>query len=219
MLVVPRAGTISPWSSKATDIAHVCGLAAVRRIERGIVYRMRRRAAAGARAAARLAPRAARSHDRDGAARCARRPRGCSSTRRRGRCGDRVARRAAARRSSAANRELGLALSADEIDYLLESFRQLGRDPTDVELMMFAQANSEHCRHKIFNAELDHRRRERRRVAVRDDPQHARAQPARACSPPTGTTPRSSKARAARASSPIRDTGVYRAQSTSRSTS
>ena len=60
----------------------------------------------------------------------------------------------------AANRELGLALSADEIDYLLASFTRLGRDPTDVELMMFAQANSEHCRHKIFNADwvIDGRR-------------------------------------------------------------
>src|SRR4029453_10447969 len=53
----------------------------------------------------------------------------------------------------AANKTLGLALSADEVDYLLQSFRRLGRDPSDVELMMFAQANSEHCRHKIFNAD------------------------------------------------------------------
>ena len=58
----------------------------------------------------------------------------------------------------AADRRLGLALSADEMDYLLESFARLKRDPTDVELMMFAQANSEHCRHKIFDARLDHRR-------------------------------------------------------------
>ena len=62
--------------------------------------------------------------------------------------------RAGARRWSAPNATLGLALSPDEIDYLVDAFRELGRDPTDVELMMFAQANSEHCRHKIFNAEF-----------------------------------------------------------------
>ena len=79
-------------------------------------------------------------------------PRACSSTRRPSRSGPcrSLGGRAAL---EAANRELGLALSADEIDYLLESFARLGRDPTDVELMMFAQANSEHCRHKIFNAD------------------------------------------------------------------
>ena len=73
-----------------------------------------------------------------------------------------------------ANAALGLALAPDEIDYLDASFRALGRDPTDVELMMFAQANSEHCRHKIFNAELDHRRRGAGEEPVRDDPRHAR---------------------------------------------
>ena len=160
ILIVPRAGTISPWSSKATDIAHVCGLSDVRRIERGIEYRLRaaqplERRAARAACAARLRP-----HDRDGAVRCGR-----------GRAALRAHPAAAARapcrspagapRSWRPTSELGLALSADEIDYLLASFRALGRDPTDVELMMFAQANSEHCRHKIFNASwiIDGRRR------------------------------------------------------------
>jgi phosphoribosylformylglycinamidine (FGAM) synthase-like enzyme len=79
----------------------------------------------------------------------------------------------------AANTELGLALSDDEIDYLVENFGALGRDPTDVELMMFAQANSEHCRHKIFNAELDDRRRRRSDKSlfgmIREHPQGAPA--------------------------------------------
>ncbi len=150
LLVVPRAGTVSPWSSKATDIARVCGLEAVRRIERGIAYRVR--------AARRLEPAellrlAAPLFDRMtemvvlemGAAAALfqhEAPRALRTVS--------LARGRAA--LQAANEELGLALSADEIDYLLESFRRLGRDPTDAELMMFAQANSEHCRHKIFNA-------------------------------------------------------------------
>ena len=156
LLVVPRAGTISPWSSKATDIAHVCGLTAVRRIERGIEYRLLDSRPLGPERLASLAhvlfdrmtemvlfdPQHAQRlfgheaprplvHVELGAA-------------------DEAAGRAALER---ANRELGLALSSDEIDYLLTSFRRLGRAPTDVELMMFAQANSEHCRHKIFNAD------------------------------------------------------------------
>jgi phosphoribosylformylglycinamidine synthase len=150
VLVVPRIGTISPWSSKATDIAQVCGLAAVRRIERGIAYTVRAARPLGAERLAQLAP---VLHDRmteaalldpDEAVRlfehAAPRP-----LRRVSLAGGRAA-------LAAADRELGLALSADEMDYLLESFAQLKRDPTDVELMMFAQANSEHCRHKIFNA-------------------------------------------------------------------
>ena len=96
------------------------------------------------------------------------------------RCSRRAARGALERiplaQLDAANARLGLALAADEIDYLRERYGELGRDPTDVELMMFAQANSEHCRHKIFNAELDHRRRATcRQLAVRHDQQHARA--------------------------------------------
>src|SRR6185437_9420707 len=150
LLVVPRTGTISPWSSKATDIAHVCALSAVERVERGIEYRIGARSPLGPQ---RLAQIATALLDRmtemalfdDGEAH---------------RLFDHSAPKPAQRIRLAggraaleeANRAMGLALSADEIDYLLASFLQLGRDPTDVELMMFAQANSEHCRHKIFNA-------------------------------------------------------------------
>ena len=146
-LVVPRLGTISPWSSKATDIARQCGLPAVQRIERGVAYY-----AAGA--GGRLGEVAAALHDRmtetvldslDQAERLFRHvePRKLTSI-------DLLARGCAALEE--ANRAMGLALSADEIDYLLEHFRAIGRNPTDAELTMFAQANSEHCRHKIFNA-------------------------------------------------------------------
>ncbi len=150
VIVVPRAGTISSWSSKATDIAQVCGLGAVRRIERGIAYRVQ---AAQPLGRERLAALATALFDRmtemvlfDTAAAA--------------QLFDHASPKPLARVSIAAgreslvsaNKELGLALSADEIDYLLENFRRLGRDPSDVELMMFAQANSEHCRHKIFNA-------------------------------------------------------------------
>jgi phosphoribosylformylglycinamidine synthase len=147
LLVVPRLGTISPWSSKATDIAHLCGLAGVRRIERGIAYRV-----AGAvedEAALRAA-----LHDRMTESVLASfeeaaglfvheepRPKRVVDVLAEG--------RPALER---ANRDYGLALAGDEMDYLLEAFRALGRNPSDVELMMFAQANSEHCRHKIFNA-------------------------------------------------------------------
>jgi phosphoribosylformylglycinamidine synthase len=150
LLVVPRLGTISPWSSKASEIAQACGLDAVRRIERGIAYRLHGRQALGP---ARLLPLAALLHDRmteevllDGAAAArlfehhAPRP------------FTRVSLAAGRPALEAADRELGLALSVEEMDYLLASFARLGRDPSDVELMMFAQANSEHCRHKIFNA-------------------------------------------------------------------
>jgi phosphoribosylformylglycinamidine synthase len=144
LLVVPRLGTISPWSSKATDIAQLCGLGAVRRIERGVLY-----AVSGVvddQGALRRA-----LHDRmtesvlDGAA---------GGARLFARAEPAPLRRVPLGREALvrANTTLGLALSDDEIDYLLASFGALGRDPTDVELMMFAQANSEHCRHKIFNA-------------------------------------------------------------------
>ena len=146
-LVVPRLGTISPWSSKATDIARQCGLPAVQRIERGIAYY-----AEGS--GGRMREIAALLHDRmtetvldnlDQAEQLFRHvePRPLASI-------DIFARGRAA--LEAANRDMGLALSADEIDYLLENFRTIGRNPTDAELTMFAQANSEHCRHKIFNA-------------------------------------------------------------------
>ncbi len=150
-VVVPRPGTISPWSSKATDIAGNTGLVDVRRIERATAYwldgaedlddaawqaliarlhdRMTEIVLSSAEAAGVLfsheAPRALASVDILGGGKAA---------------------------LEQANREQGFALSADEIDYLVDNFSQLGRNPNDIELMMFAQANSEHCRHKIFNA-------------------------------------------------------------------
>ncbi|MFO1312607.1 MAG: phosphoribosylformylglycinamidine synthase [Burkholderiales bacterium] len=147
LVVVPRPGTISPWSSKATDIARNCRLDAVRRIERGVRYRVATKdGALSADDRAALLP---LIHDRmteavlDDPADCALlfahvEPRPLETIPVTG-----LAR---------ANVELGLALAPDEIEYLEASFRKLGREPTDVELMMFAQANSEHCRHKIFNA-------------------------------------------------------------------
>ncbi len=152
-LVVPRPGTISPWSSKATDIAHNCGLAAVKRIERGVGWRIAARGGAplSERDRGALLP---LLHDRmteavlasldDAGALFAHFPPKPLTT-----IPLLAQGKAAIER---ANAELGLALAPDEIDYLDASFRRAGRDPTDVELMMFAQANSEHCRHKIFNA-------------------------------------------------------------------
>ncbi|TRW89701.1 phosphoribosylformylglycinamidine synthase [Candidatus Methylobacter oryzae] len=147
LLVVPRSGTISPWSSKATEIAQRCGLSTVNRIERGIEYRLDADQPLPASVKALL-------HDRmtqtvlDGEvepdlfAHHQPKPLLSVAVIEQGR--DALV---------AANTELGLALSDDEIDYLTDSFQSLGRNPTDVELMMFAQANSEHCRHKIFNAD------------------------------------------------------------------
>jgi phosphoribosylformylglycinamidine synthase len=150
LLIVPRAGTISPWSSKASDIVQVCGLASVRRVERGIAYRVRAPRGLNRGQLLKLAP---ALFDRmtemplldsgDAASLFEHAP---------PRELARVSLAAGRAGLEQANRALGMALSGDEIDYLLESFRRLGRDPTDVELMMFAQANSEHCRHKIFNA-------------------------------------------------------------------
>ncbi|HEV7605979.1 MAG TPA: phosphoribosylformylglycinamidine synthase [Steroidobacteraceae bacterium] len=149
--VVPRFGTISPWASKATDIANVCGLDAVRRIERGIVWRLD-----GAKSLSRqeltklTAPLFDRMtetalFDRGDAARL--------FVREKTRPLRTIPLASGRDALLAANSQLGLALSDDEIDYLVQNFAALGRDPTDVELMMFAQANSEHCRHKIFNAD------------------------------------------------------------------
>ncbi|NNG12808.1 MAG: phosphoribosylformylglycinamidine synthase, partial [Halobacteria archaeon] len=146
-------GTISPWSSKATDIVHNCGLLNVLRVERGIVYTLELQHGAALTDAdyAAIMP---LLHDRmteavlfdindtDGLFRHAE-PAPFETIDVLG--GGRVA-------LEAANADLGLALSADEIDYLAENFTTLERNPVDIELMMFAQANSEHCRHKIFNA-------------------------------------------------------------------
>ncbi|MDB6098709.1 MAG: phosphoribosylformylglycinamidine synthase, partial [Gammaproteobacteria bacterium] len=153
ILVTPRLGTESPWSSKATDIVHVCGLDAVARVERGTLYSIE---CEGQLDIADLNKLAVYLHDRmtesvwldtlepSGLFHAAP-PRGLR----------RVALGADGHEALArANQAWGLALSADEIDYLVQAFGELGRDPTDVELMMFAQANSEHCRHKIFNAKF-----------------------------------------------------------------
>lgn len=148
-VVTPRPGTISPWSSKATDIAHNCGISKLERIERGEAYyidgpdanrrdeiiplihdRMMQHVFASLEDCVQLfseqEPKPLVSIDILGQGREA---------------------------LEKANVDLGLALSSDEMDYLVDSFTKLGRNPNDVELYMFAQANSEHCRHKVFNAD------------------------------------------------------------------
>ncbi|MFZ4286428.1 phosphoribosylformylglycinamidine synthase [Variovorax sp. HJSM1_2] len=159
LIVSPRIGTVSPWASKATDIAHNCGLS-VRRVERLTEYRLSLKPGLLGKLPTLSTEQqeqvAALLHDRM-----------TESV---------LAERAQARALfeslpaaplaqvdvlgggrealETANRSFGLALADDEIDYLLAAFTQLKRNPSDVELMMFAQANSEHCRHKIFNAEF-----------------------------------------------------------------
>lgn len=155
MMVLPRLGTISPWSSKATDIAQHCGLGKIARIERGVVIYASKEDGSPLSAAEQniLLP---LIHDRM--------TEEVFSSLEAGRelfrhfepkplltvdilGGGKAA-------LLKANSEFGLALSDDEIDYLVENFNKLGRNPSDVELTMFAQANSEHCRHKIFNADF-----------------------------------------------------------------
>ena len=148
-LVTPRIGTISPWSSKATDIAWNCGLASIERIERGITFRIKGVTPdSRSRAVTVLHDRMIETvlEDFGQTVRLFEHfpPRPMSSVDLLG--GGRVA-------LEEANVRLGLALSDDEVEYLLALFvDKTKRNPTDVELMMFAQANSEHCRHKIFNA-------------------------------------------------------------------
>src|SRR5690606_7759111 len=143
-----RPGTISPWSSKATDIAHNCGLAKVRRLERGIAYTLVSGKPVDRRAVAALL------HDRmtEAVLESPESARLLFATAEPGPLHSIDVLRGGRAALESANREMGLALAEDEIDYLLRSFLELGRNPNDVELMMFAQANSEHCRHKIFNA-------------------------------------------------------------------
>ncbi|MDF2178961.1 phosphoribosylformylglycinamidine synthase [Aliiglaciecola sp. CAU 1673] len=149
VLVVPRPGTISPWSSKATDIARNCGLGKVQRLERGIAYYVQ-----GVDESQRQAV-AALLHDRMTEAvlselqqadqlfaKASPSPMNSVDILGKGRAA-----------LEQANVKMGLALAEDEIDYLFDNFTRLGRNPNDVELYMFAQANSEHCRHKIFNAD------------------------------------------------------------------
>ena len=150
ILVTPRPGTISPWASKATNIAQNCGLELVHRVERGIAYYIE-----GELNAEQLNQVAQLLHDRmteathnelAAAAKLFRNdpPSEMSSVDILGGGRDALAK---------ANIEQGFALADDEIDYLVENFTKLGRNPNDIELFMFAQANSEHCRHKIFNAD------------------------------------------------------------------
>jgi phosphoribosylformylglycinamidine synthase len=153
-LIIPRIGTISPWASRATDIANNCGLTRILRLERGVAYYVTTQHGQPLNAQEKAALIAA-THDRmtetvlysiadaeklyhhaD--------PKPLSTVDILQ--GGKVA-------LETANNEMGLALSPDEVDYLIENFMKMQRNPTDVELMMFAQANSEHCRHKIFNAD------------------------------------------------------------------
>ncbi|ENM5889706.1 phosphoribosylformylglycinamidine synthase [Vibrio mimicus] len=152
LLVTPRPGTISPWSSKATDIAHNGGLRSIKRLERGTAYYVETETPL---TEAQVVTLKALLHDRMMEVVFAEltdaqqlfsvaEPAPMSQ----------VDVLAGGRRAlEEANVSLGLALAEDEIDYLVENFIKLGRNPNDIELMMFAQANSEHCRHKIFNAD------------------------------------------------------------------
>jgi len=151
LLVFPRSGTISPWSSKATEIAIRCGLSAVKRIERGIQYSLVATQPISAPDKIKISnilhdrmTQAVLYNNSDPDLFSQHQPKPLRSIKliEQGR-----------EALIDANLELGMALSTDEIDYLTTSFQNLGRNPTDVELMMFAQANSEHCRHKIFNAD------------------------------------------------------------------
>jgi phosphoribosylformylglycinamidine synthase len=148
IIVVPRVGTISPWSSKATDIMHNCGLNEIDRVERGVVYYIKGDDINLEDVAPYLYDKMTENvfyslddvpgldsfHPKKSLVSVPMLEDGIDAL-------------------NEINNELGLALSEDEIEYLFESFTELDRNPTDVELMMFAQANSEHCRHKIFRAD------------------------------------------------------------------
>ncbi|ETD68707.1 phosphoribosylformylglycinamidine synthase [Pelistega indica] len=155
--VIPRVGTVSPWASKATDIAHNCGLSNIKRIERGIAYT--------------IVPESgwlgSKKFSDEHIQQIADVIHDCMTesvvnsdfdastlmTELEGKPLQQVDVLSEGKQAlEVANKTLGLALSDDEVDYLHNAFSELGRNPTDVELMMFAQANSEHCRHKIFNA-------------------------------------------------------------------
>ncbi|MEY3980451.1 MAG: phosphoribosylformylglycinamidine synthase [Pseudomonadota bacterium] len=158
-IVLPRFGTISPWASKATDIAHNCGMAHIHRIERGVAYAVQLKSgllgktkpldknkaqAVAALLHDRMIETVIRTPDQAQALFTELSPQPLAFI-------DII--EGGRNALTDANLALGLALSDDEIDYLLDAFTHAGRNPTDVELMMFAQANSEHCRHKIFNAD------------------------------------------------------------------
>lgn len=147
LLVTPRIGTISPWSSKATEILQRCGLAEVARVERGVLYEFPDMSEIPESISAHLFDRMTESliadleqieyifrHEQ---------PKPLARVN---------VLESGLEAMKQVDQQLGLALAEDEMLYLLDSYAELGREPTDVELMMFAQANSEHCRHKIFNA-------------------------------------------------------------------
>ncbi|SMN10894.1 Phosphoribosylformylglycinamidine synthase, synthetase subunit / Phosphoribosylformylglycinamidine synthase, glutamine amidotransferase subunit [uncultured Candidatus Thioglobus sp.] len=148
IIITPRLGTISPWSSKATDIMHLCDIHQIKRIERGIIYHFEGEITDKQAILNIIMDKMTESElpSIDEAHRIFAdfEPRPFSRI-------DILTEGKTALEH--ANITLGLALSAGEIEYLVDSFTELKRNPTDVELMMFAQANSEHCRHKIFNAD------------------------------------------------------------------
>ncbi|NNM52499.1 MAG: phosphoribosylformylglycinamidine synthase, partial [Pseudomonadales bacterium] len=150
-LVIPRPGTLSPWASKAADILHHAGQPDTLVVERGTAYWIQCKSALSEEAKVQLA---AELHDRmTQAVFYDEQKASCLFVHQQPQPLARIDILGAGRQAlEQANRERGFALSADEIDYLVENFLRLQRNPTDVELMMFAQANSEHCRHKIFNA-------------------------------------------------------------------
>ena len=151
LLVLPRPGTISPWSSKATDIAHNCGLQNIVRVERGVAYYLQSECELTEQQSGflaellsdRMVETVVSDLQQAEMLFTHQQPRALAQV-------DILAEGSSALKL--ANVELGLALADDEIDYLVASFEGLQRNPSDAELMMFAQANSEHCRHKIFNA-------------------------------------------------------------------
>ncbi|WP_026970386.1 phosphoribosylformylglycinamidine synthase [Aliagarivorans marinus] len=152
LLVTPRPGTISPWSSKASDIAHNCGLETIKRLERGIAYYVE---ASSELNDAQLGALKAMIHDRMMEAVFSDMEQAASLFAKAEPAPYNTVDLLGGGRDALekANIELGLALSDDEKEYLLDGFKEIGRNPNDIELMMFAQANSEHCRHKIFNAD------------------------------------------------------------------
>ena len=169
ILVVPRIGTISPWASKATDIAHNCGLKNISRIERGILYTIAlpqevkltewQKADLSNELHDRMIETCFYELEQAHALFDQHHPKPFNYVH--------VLEKGISALNKA-NIELGLALAEDEIVYLEESFRRLDRNPTDVELMMFAQANSEHCRHKIFNADwtIDNKKQDKSLFAM-----------------------------------------------------
>ena len=152
-IVAPRPGTLSPWSSKATDIAHICGLSTLDRVERAVAFWVdigdigldeAQTKQLDSKLHDRMTQTVFGANDELEALFRHEEPRPCAAVPIISEGRDALVK---------ANKSLGLALAEDEIDYLVENFQKLGRDPNDIELMMFAQANSEHCRHKIFNAD------------------------------------------------------------------